>query len=119
MRPCAHCVSRNVLCVMAAGCEHCEQCYRSNRRCELAPPCAEIERLSAKGEELSKQALELETKSLRIQREQRRIRQKIRALEAREDQNIADLKLDEAAAEALELPIEEQPQAALSPTRLS
>jgi hypothetical protein len=56
---------------------------------------------------------------LRIQREQRRIRQKIRALEAREDQNIADLELDEVAAEALELPAGEQPQAALSPTGLS
>jgi hypothetical protein len=74
MRACAFCLSRNELCVVAAGCDHCEQCYRSNRRCELAPPCAEIERLFAKDEELSKQVLELETKSLRAQRERRRVR---------------------------------------------
>jgi hypothetical protein len=54
MRACAFYLSRNVLCVMAAGCEHCEQCYRFNRRCELASLCAEIKRLFAKGEELFK-----------------------------------------------------------------
>jgi hypothetical protein len=101
MRACSYCVSRSALCVLSPGSEHCEQCVRSNRRCELAAPVVEMERLADRDEKLSKEVLELEAKALRLRRERRKVRQKMRALGAREEQNILDLEADEAAGEVV------------------
>jgi len=104
MRACFFCVSRNALCIVASGSEHCEQCTRANRRCELSAPLAEIERLADKDEKLEKEVIELRIKTLRLQREQRRVRRKMRELGVREDQNILDLEADEATTRAAAAP---------------
>ena|ERR1700722_8380053 len=120
MRACSFCTSRNALCIISPGAEHCEQCTRANRRCELAAPTAEMERLADKDEKLSKEVLELEAKALRLRRERRRVRQKMRVLGAREEQNILDLEADEAAADVAVPPVSrDSPGEPISPTGLS
>jgi hypothetical protein len=44
MRPCTYCSVRDFFCVLGPELFYCEQCYRANRQCELAPPDAEIKR---------------------------------------------------------------------------
>jgi hypothetical protein len=53
--------------------------------------------------------LEAEVKALRLRKQRRVILKKVRALGARKESNIEDLKMDEAASAAFEPPIEGQP----------
>jgi uncharacterized protein YlxW (UPF0749 family) len=119
MRPCVLCTRLGVLCVTSTAHESCEQCLRSTRRCDLASPLAEVERIFKKTEKLQAEALEAEAKAHRLRKQRRTLLKKIRELGAREERNIEKLKMDEATAEALKPSTEEQPQMALSPTRLS
>jgi hypothetical protein len=109
MRPCLSCTSQGVLCVLSHLDERCEQCYRNQRQCDLASPWAEDDRLKKKGEELREQRLEAETKAARLRKQERLILKRRRALWKREGQNIDELEIDEAAAEALKPFAEEQP----------
>jgi hypothetical protein len=118
MRPCALYTRLGVLCVTSTAHESCEQCLRSTRRCDLASPLAEVKRIFKKTEKLQAEALKAEAKAHRLRKQRRTLLKKIRELGARKERNIEKLKVDEATAEALELPIKEQPQAALSLTRL-
>jgi hypothetical protein len=119
MRPCAPCVRLGVLCVVSDAHESCEQCLRSTRSCDLASPLAEVERIFKKTEKLQAEAFEAEAKAHRLRKQRRTLLKRMRELGAREERNIEDLEVEEAAAEALEPPAEEQPRAALSSTRLS
>jgi hypothetical protein len=92
---------------------------RNQRRCELAPPWDECERLVKQSEKLQTEALEAEAKAIRLRRQRRSVLKKLKEIDARERLNIEELEINEAAAKALEPSAGEQPQAALSPTRLS
>jgi hypothetical protein len=102
MRPYSACVSRDLTCLVTPELEHCIECYRSYRRCELASPIAEVDRLSEKEEKLRSERLALEVKVLRLRKQERMLRKKMRELGDREEQNILDLEMDEALAEALD-----------------
>jgi hypothetical protein len=108
MRPCSACVSRRILCQMSEASDHCVECYRTHRKCELASPMAEVERLSSKAEALREQRLEViieaQRKALRLRKQERVLIKKMRELGAREDQNILELEMEEAAEEALDPP---------------
>jgi hypothetical protein len=54
MRPCSACVSRRILCQMSEASDHYIEYYRTHRKCELASPIAEVERLSLKAEAFHK-----------------------------------------------------------------
>jgi hypothetical protein len=68
MRPCSACVSRNILYSMSEVSDSCVEYYRTHRRCKLASPMAEVERLAFKAEDLREQALEAERKTLRLRK---------------------------------------------------
>jgi hypothetical protein len=112
MRPCDFCTSRGVLCIVSDESEHCAQCLRSNRQCELAPPYRELERLDKVEERLMKEIAEADAKSLRLRKQRRLVQKKRQALSAREDQNIRELEIDELLSE---VPAEE-PLAPSSPS---
>jgi hypothetical protein len=101
MRPCASCTSRGVLCVVSTLDDRCEQCMRNQRRCELAPPWDECERLVKQSEKLQTEALEAEAKAIRLRRQRRSVLKKLKEIDARERLNIEELEMDEAAAEAV------------------
>jgi hypothetical protein len=63
---------------------------------------AEVDRLGEKEEKLRSEAMALELKVLRLRKQARALRKKMRELGDREEQNILDLKMDEALAEALD-----------------
>jgi hypothetical protein len=119
IRPCASCVSHGTLCVLSSIDERCEQCYRSQRSCELASPWPEFDRLYKEKEKIRQQRLEAELKAVRLRKQERALQKRLKALGDREEQNILDLEMNEATAEALEPPADGQPQVALSPTGLS
>jgi hypothetical protein len=85
MRPCSACVSRGLTCLVTADSEHCVECYRSHRRCELTSPMAEVDRLGEKEEKLRSEALALESKVLRLRKQARALRKKMRELGDREE----------------------------------
>jgi hypothetical protein len=101
--------------------ERCEQCYRFNRRCDLASPWAEDDRLQRKEEELREQRLEAEMKAARLRKQERQLQKKRKALWEREKQNVDELEADEAAAEAVarSTPPAGLPEPAPSPTGFS
>jgi hypothetical protein len=101
IRPCTSCTSQGVLCVLSPRDERCEQCYRFNRRCDLASPWAEDDRFQRKEEELREQRLEAEIKAARLRKQERQLQKKRKALWEREKQNVDELEADEAAAEAV------------------
>jgi ABC-type phosphate transport system auxiliary subunit len=93
---------------MSEASDHCVEYYRTHRQCELASPMAEVERLNSKAEALRKQRIEViveaQRKALRLRKQERALIKKMRELGAREDQNILELEIEEAAEEALDLP---------------
>jgi hypothetical protein len=99
MRPCRFCVSRGLLCVVSDLSEHCEQCFRSKRSCELAPPDAEMERLLRQKKEFFDKAMEAKAKATRFAKQHRLVVQKLRELDRREEQNILELEIDEIMAD--------------------
>ena len=99
MRPCQSCVSRGLLCVVSDMSEHCEQCFRVKRSCELAPPDAEMERLLRQKKELFDKAMEAKAKATRFAKQHRLVVRKLRELDRREEQNILELEIDEIMAD--------------------
>ena len=99
MRPCQSCVSRGLLCVVSELSEHCEQCFRSKRSCELAPPDIEMERLLRQKKELFDKAMEAKAKATRFAKQHRLVVRKLRELDRREEQNILELEIDEIMAD--------------------
>jgi hypothetical protein len=100
MRPCASCTSLGRICILSSHDERCEECFRHQRRCDLASPWAEVERLSKQSEKLQTEALEAEAKAVRLRRQRRLVLKKIKELDARERTNIEELEVDEMLAEA-------------------
>ena len=101
MRPCRYCLSRGFLCVVSNESEHCEQCFRSHKQCDLAPADAEIERLSAQVKDLAARAraahakaVESQAKAVRLAKQRRLALKKLREASARDDQNILKLEID-------------------------
>ena len=83
---------------MSAASEHCEQCIRKHRHCELAPPAdGEFERLAAQERRLAEEALASEAKTIRLRKQRRLIQKKLRDLGDKEMQNILDLETEEAS----------------------
>jgi hypothetical protein len=119
MRPCAHYLRSSLLCILSPHSEKCEQCYRFNRPCDLASSWSEVNRLLEKRDKLRKKRLAAEAKAIRLRKQERQLLKRVRALGDREEQNLAELKMEKAAAEALKPSAEGQPQAALSPTGFS
>lgn len=96
MRPCSHCVSFGLLCVMSDDSEHCAECVRTHRWCELAPPSSsEWERLHSQEQKLAEEALAAEAKTIRLRKQRRLIQKKLRDMGDREMKNILDLEMDE------------------------
>src|SRR5271170_5067282 len=74
MRPCAYCLSHHVLCVMSNSSEHCEQCVRHHRHCELTPPnLFELERLSKQERKLFREASEAKIQTAEAQAKAKRL----------------------------------------------
>jgi hypothetical protein len=116
MRPCQSCVSARLLCVVSSASEHCEQCVRRGRSCELAPPDREITRLDREQKELFDKASAAKAvaaqalaKANRYTKQRRLALKRIKELGRREDQNILELEMDEmltdgaAVVEGLEM----------------
>jgi hypothetical protein len=101
MRPCSSYMSFGVLCVLSPVDERCEQCYRNQRPCELAPPWTEFAQLQKEKEKVQQQRLESELKTVRLRKQKRSLLKRIKALSDKEELNILDLEVDEAAAEAV------------------
>jgi hypothetical protein len=108
MRPCSFCVSKGVLCVTLESSEHCAECIRTHRQCELAPPYTEMDRLNRLEEKLISEmsaahraALEVDAKLLRLRQQRRLIQKKRRDLGARELRNIEELEIDEMVSEGV------------------
>ena len=96
MRPCQFCLSRSLLCVIAKHSEHCEQCVRHHRLCELAPPSSsELERLSKQERKLFREASEAKAKAIRLSQQRRLLIKRMKEIGQREDQNILELEIDE------------------------
>jgi hypothetical protein len=102
MRPCQSCVSARLLCVVSSASEHCEQCVRRGRTCELAPPDREITRLDREQKELFDKASAAKAvaaqalaKANRYTKQRRLALKRIKELGRREDQNILELEVDE------------------------
>jgi hypothetical protein len=91
----------NVLYVTLTAYKSCEQYLRSTRRCDLASPLAEVERIFKKTEKLQIKAFEAEVKIYRLRKQRRTLLKKIRELGARKKRNIEKLEINEAIAEAL------------------
>jgi hypothetical protein len=85
IRPYSACVSRGLTYLVTTDSEHCVECYRSHRRCKLASPIAEVNRLGEKEEKLRSEALALESKVLRLRKQARALRKKMRELGDREE----------------------------------
>jgi hypothetical protein len=85
MRACSYCSSRDLLCVVFETSEHCAECYRTHRRCELASPMAKVKRLASKAEKLRKQRIKAEMKAIRLRKQERALYKKMRELGDRED----------------------------------
>lgn len=100
MRPCSQCLAAGVLCILSPRDEHCEQCYRHNRKCDLASPWAEDDRLQKQEEELRERRLRAESEAIRLRKQERLLQKRRRELWAREKQNITELEVDEAAETA-------------------
>jgi uncharacterized protein (DUF3084 family) len=116
MRPCAFCVALGVLCVVSLEDARCEQCYRSHRSCELAPSWAEadkvykeLDKVHAKFLKAEVKVLKAQAKALRLRKQKRLLQKRLRALGDQEKQNILNLEMNKAAAEALKSSVEEQP----------
>jgi hypothetical protein len=95
MRPCTACASRGVVCVTSSADERCEQCCRNQRKCDLASPWEEYEKIFKQKEELRERRLEAEMKAVRLRKQERLLQKKLRELGSREEQNILDLEADE------------------------
>jgi glycine/D-amino acid oxidase-like deaminating enzyme len=102
MRPCSACVTRRILCQISEASDHCVECYRTHRQCELTSPIAEVERLSSKAEVLRERRLEAERTAIRLRKQEKALHRKMRELGAREEQNILELEMEEAAEEVLD-----------------
>jgi hypothetical protein len=118
MRPCAYCMASSSLYVLSEVSEKCEQCHRFNRPYDLTSLWAEVYRLLKQSDDLKEKVLEAEVKALRLRKQRRVILKKVRALGAREENNIEGLEMNEAAFAAFEPSVERQSQAVLSPTGL-
>jgi hypothetical protein len=113
MRPCSFCTSRGALCVMSDDSEHCEQCVRSNRCCELAPPYVEMERLQRQQKDFFAKATQAKTEAAaalaranRYSKQRRLALRRLKELGQREDQNILELEIDEMITEGLPDPLD-------------
>jgi hypothetical protein len=85
MRPCASCVSHGTLCVLSSIDERCEQCYRSQRSCELASPWSEFDKLYKEKEKIRQQRLEAKLKAVRLRKQKRALQKRLKALGDREE----------------------------------
>jgi phage shock protein A len=63
---------------------------------------AEIKRLSSKAEVLRERRLEAERTAIRLRKQEKALHRKMRELGAREEQNILELEIEEAAEEVLD-----------------
>jgi hypothetical protein len=102
MRPYSAYISRSLVCSVSHASDYYVEYFRTYRRCELASPIDEVDRLLTKKEKLRDQALEAEAKALRLRKQARILRKKARELSDRENRNILDLKMDKALAKALD-----------------
>jgi hypothetical protein len=108
MRSCYSCVSAGLLCIVSSASEHCEQCVRRDRICELAPPDREITRLDREQKELFNKASAAKAiaaqafaKANRYIKQRRLALKRIKELERREDQNILELEVDEMLTDSI------------------
>jgi hypothetical protein len=68
MRPYSAYISRGLTYSITLESEYYIECYRSYRRCELALPIAEVDRLDKKEKKLRSERLTLEAKVLRLRK---------------------------------------------------
>jgi hypothetical protein len=68
MRPYSAYISRGLTCSMTPESEYYIKYYRSYRRCELASPMTEVDRLGEKEEKLRSERLTLKAKVLRLRK---------------------------------------------------
>src|SRR5450755_4150092 len=95
MRPYFYCSSKSFPCVVAPESEHCKECFRVYRHCDLAPLSdATLERLHKQERDLAEQALEAQTKVNRLRRQRRLILKKLKDLGNQEERNLLELKMD-------------------------
>ena len=94
MRVCAPYIRAFCLCVVSPADQRYEQYMRHNRLCDLAAPLAEIERLSVQKNKLLKKIAASDTKTRRLRKQRKQLLKRMRSLNDREAQNIAELKIN-------------------------
>jgi hypothetical protein len=68
MRPCSSYMNLGVLYILSSVDERCEQCYRNQRKYELASPWEEFDRFAKQKEKVREQRLEAEMKAVRLRK---------------------------------------------------
>src|SRR5450755_435002 len=117
MRPCQHCLSRFLLCVVSKHSDHCEECVRHYRQCDLAPPnYSELEKLSQQERKLYREAQEAKAKAIRLSKQRRALIKRMKEIGQREDQNILELEIDELMESEFPVDLPSQDPSVLSPT---
>ena len=96
MRPCKSCVARGVACRIGKEHLECEQCYRFNRKCDLAPDYKEMDKALRNVEELDDQILEMRIKLARVEKQRRFWLKRMKDLGDKESANILEIEADEA-----------------------
>ena len=71
IRPYSACLSFGVSCRVNRQYLKCEECYRKNRKCELAPDYKGIDEAIAKAEKLDKEIIDLIRKTARKRTERK------------------------------------------------
>jgi hypothetical protein len=118
MRKCSHCLADGVECTVSRLHESCGNCVRLTRKCELASPWAEVDKLQQEDERLSEKIVEAEAKAARLRKQRRVTRRKLKMLGDREYKNILEMETDEAVSAAVTGVFNPDPNP-LSPTGFS
>ena len=96
MRACSFYRTHNFFYVIAPESSHCERCFRSHLKYELAPLDAKAKRLLKKEKRLASEITAAYTKITRLRKQHRTVIKKLRDLGSRENRNILKLEINKA-----------------------
>ena len=105
MRPCSSCLSFSVSCRVNRQYLKCEECYRKNRKCELAPDYKGMDEAIAKAEKLDKEIIDLIRKTARRRTERKYWLRRLRDLGDTESRNILEIEAEESSEDRSAAPI--------------
>ena len=101
MRTCQNCTQRGSSCIVTKDSLRCTECDKFNRKCNLAPPDKELDKVYNILDDLNEQINAVRMKELRLKKQRRHWLRRTRELGDLEAKNILELEADKAK-EALE-----------------